>query len=202
MPADFLQYLVDSFELNPDELIPGTDKIIAYSGKLNINYEQGEEEYEENAYIIRYNANGGQGTMDDEKIQLSESTTVKTNAFTRTGYTFKGFSLEKDGTPKYQGGESVENLTNLNSGIVNLYAIWEPITYTITYNVNGGTGTMNSTTYVYDEEKPLPNSKITKENLMFAGWGTSASSVTVKYKDGELVKNLTATAVRLVWRRF
>ena len=23
MPADFLQYLVDSFELNPDELIPG-----------------------------------------------------------------------------------------------------------------------------------------------------------------------------------
>ena len=178
----------------PNEYNPGTDKIIAYSGKLNINYEQGEEEYEENAYIIRYNANGGQGTMDDEKILLSESTTVKTNAFTRTGYTFKGFSLEKDGTPKYQGGESVENLTNLNSGIVNLYAIWEPITYTITYNVNGGTGTMNSTTHVYDEEKPLPNSKFSKENLMFAGWGTSASSVTVKYKDGELVKNLTATA--------
>lgn len=176
----------------PNDYNPGTDKLILYSGKLNVNYEQGDE-YEENAYVIRYNANGGTGTMSDEEVLSSGTTTIKTNEFTRTGYTFKGYSYEKDGEIVYQGGESITNLTNLNAGIVNLYAIWEANTYTVVYNANGGTGTMENTSHIYDQEKPLPRNTFTNGELVFAGWSTSETSQTVRYKDGELVKNLTAT---------
>ena len=56
------------------------------------------------------------------------------NAFSRTGYTFKGWSTTTDSTVEYTNGQSVSNLTATNGGTVNLYAVWTANTYTVTFN--------------------------------------------------------------------
>ena len=47
-------------------------------------------------------------------------------------------------------------------------------TYTITFNANGGAGTIASITEVAGTEITLPENTLTKEGYIFAGWATSA----------------------------
>ena len=51
-----------------------------------------------------------------------------------------------------------------------LYAQWEPSTYTIQYNANGGTGTMENTTVTYGTNTNLRANAFTREGYTFAGW--------------------------------
>ena len=43
-------------------------------------------------YTVRYNANGGSGTMADTVVTYGTSTALRANAFTRTGYKFVGWT--------------------------------------------------------------------------------------------------------------
>ena len=40
---------------------------------------------------LKYDANGGSGTMADTKVVYGTSTAIRANAFTRSGYTFSGW---------------------------------------------------------------------------------------------------------------
>ena len=51
-----------------------------------------------NKYTISYNANGGTGSMATDTVTYNTNYTTKANAFTRTGYTFKGWNEKADGT--------------------------------------------------------------------------------------------------------
>jgi len=44
------------------------------------------------SFYIQYDGNGGTGTMADTKVVYGTSTTIRTNAFTRDGYVFSGWS--------------------------------------------------------------------------------------------------------------
>ena len=44
------------------------------------------------SFYIQYDGNGGTGTMADTKVVYGTSTTISTNAFTRDGYVFSGWS--------------------------------------------------------------------------------------------------------------
>lgn len=55
-------------------------------------------------------------------------------------------------------------------------------TYTITFNANGGAGTIASITEVSGTEITLPENTLTKEGYIFAGWATSADG-DVSYSD-------------------
>ena len=55
-------------------------------------------------------------------------------------------------------------------------------TYTITFNANGGTGSVASITEVAGTEITLPESTFTKEDYIFAGWATTADG-DVSYSD-------------------
>ena len=55
-------------------------------------------------------------------------------------------------------------------------------TYTITFNANGGAGTIASITEVAGTEITLPENTLTKEGYIFAGWATSADG-DVSYSD-------------------
>ena len=48
-------------------------------------------------YTVKYNANNGTGTMSDQKIGVDATTTLTSNAFTRTGYTFVGWNTQANG---------------------------------------------------------------------------------------------------------
>jgi len=103
----------------------------------------------------------------DKEVQLSS------NTYTRTGYSFAGWSTSKDNTVEYLNNQKVTNL--VDSGTTTLYAIWNLETYTITYNLDGGTiGGTNPTTYTY-ESNDITLIKPTREDYVFAGWSINGT---------------------------
>lgn len=79
-----------------------------------------------NTYTIKYNSNGGVGTTSNSTHTYNVASNLTTNAFTRDGYSFLGWSTNaSDTTPTYSNGQSVINLTSENGGVINLYAIWK-----------------------------------------------------------------------------
>lgn len=69
-------------------------------------------------------------------------------------------------------------------------------TYTITYNVNGGTGTVDSQTATAGTSVTLDSgSDLTYANHTFKGWGTSATATTVLTSPITLTGNITLYAV-------
>lgn len=79
-----------------------------------------------NTYTIKYNSNGGVGTTSNSTHSYNVASNLTTNAFTRDGYSFLGWSTNaSDTTPTYSNGQSVINLTSENGGVINLYAIWK-----------------------------------------------------------------------------
>ena len=70
---------------------------------------------------ITFDANGGAGSMANQTIE--NSGTLTANSFTRTGYTFAGWSTSPTGAVAYANGASISADAN-NKGPVTLYAHW------------------------------------------------------------------------------
>lgn len=84
-----------------------------------------------NTYTIKFEANGGSGTMPDEsyaydKIQTTDS--LPPNTFTGTS-TFKGWAVEAEGAVRYTDMSSIQDIVNSmameNKTELTLYAVWE-----------------------------------------------------------------------------
>jgi len=150
-----------------------------------------------NPYQVRFNANNGTGTMANQDFVYDTQQTLTENAFTRTGYTFKQWTANADGTgATYADKASVKNLTAELNGVVDLYAQWQVITYTISYDLAGGSvATANPTEYTVETETfTLTNP--TRTGYIFAGWtGTelSAATQTVTIAKGS-IENRSYTA--------
>ena len=75
-------------------------------------------------YTIKYDANGGTGTMRDQTGQYTVALNLTKVGYARPGYTFKGWSTDKEAvTPTYTDGQSVMDLTAPLTTIT-LYAVW------------------------------------------------------------------------------
>ena len=145
------------------------------------------------SYSVKFNANGGSGTMANESMTYDEEAALTANAFAKTGYTFGGWATSADGDAVYANGQSVKNLTATQGETIDLYAIWTANSYTVKFNANGGTGTMADESMTYDAEKALTACAFTRTGYTFAGWANTANGE-VEYVNGATVKNLTATA--------
>ena len=78
-----------------------------------------------NSYSIVYHANGGSGTMANTACTYDKDATIAANGFTRTGYEFLGWATTESGDVAYGAGDIVRNLTSNQSGVIELYAVWE-----------------------------------------------------------------------------
>ena len=132
-------------------------------------------------FDVTFNANGGTGTM--QAIEFAGTYSLPTCTFTAPdGKKFKGWATTAN-------GEVIDGTTYNVTADVELYAIWEDIpvvNYTITFNANGGTGTMQAVEYV--GEYTLPNCTFTApDGKQFKGWALAS--------DGEVIDgtyNVTA----------
>ncbi|MCR5097351.1 MAG: InlB B-repeat-containing protein [Lachnospiraceae bacterium] len=61
--------------------------------------------------------------MEDSAISSSGEVTLRTNGFSRSGYTFAGWATSADGSAQYTNGQRITGLTSLTSDL-NLYAKW------------------------------------------------------------------------------
>ena len=126
-------------------------------------------------YTVQFDANGGDGAMDSQTFTYDINQNLRENTFTRTNYDFDGWNTANDrsGT-SYSDEASVINLTSENNGTVTLYAQWEPITWDISYNPNGGTNPENAPTkHTYGTQTLLPIP--TNAGHIFAGWFTDSN---------------------------
>ena len=79
-----------------------------------------------NTYMVHFDANGGTGTMADQKHKYGSKKALTANAFTRAGYVFVAWNTKADGTGhSYADEAKVKNLTAELNGVVNLYAQWK-----------------------------------------------------------------------------
>ena len=124
-------------------------------------------------YKVSFDANGGTGTMADV-TGVTGSYTLPANGFTApSGKQFKGWATSASGA--VITGTSITVSTDTT-----LYAIWEPIPvteYTITFNVNGGIGTIPSQTTSGQKLSSLPTATHSG-SYSFVGWYTAASGGT------------------------
>ena len=96
-----------------------------------------EATYTPNTYTVKFNANGGTGSMAYESFTYDVSKALTANAFTRPGFTFKGWAETATATTaKYTNGQSVKNLAA--SGTKNLYAVWKEYPLYVVVDLSGG----------------------------------------------------------------
>ena len=143
-------------------------------------------------YTVKYDPNGGVGTMDDQSRAYDDKTLLTTNAFTLEGYTFTGWNTVADGSGTSYADENVSNLSSTDGDTVTLFAQWQANNYTVKYDPNGGDGRMEDQGRTYDDKAPLTTNVFTFEGKTFNGWNTADDGSGTHFKDGE-VNNLSST---------
>ena len=141
-------------------------------------------QWEPNKYKVQFNANGGEGTMNDQEHTYDSELALSKNQFKRIGYTFLGWAIHKDDiVPKFADEEIVENLVTGNTTI--LYAVWQVHTYTISFNGNGETnGEMTMILdAIYDVPLPLPKNEFQKIGHEFLGWSRNPEDTEIEIED-------------------
>ena len=139
-------------------------------------------QWEANAYTVVYDANGGEGYMANQSAAFNSNLTLNANEFSRYGYTFKGWNTESNGTGSsydnvhtFMPWDLTENLT--------LYAQWEAKTYTVKFDANGGEGTMDDQSAVYNENLTLIDNKFTMNGHTFLGWNSASDGSGKSYSN-------------------
>ena len=141
---------------------------------------------------VIFNPNGGAGSQTFQTI-TNGSGTLDANAFTRAGYTFAGWNTAADGSGTAYTDRATFTVVSGVTSVV-LYAKWTPITYTVEFDANGGTGTMANMTMTYDVLANLSSNAFTYDGYAFAGWNTATDGSGTAYADGQEVSNLASTS--------
>lgn len=140
-------------------------------------------------YSITYSLSGG-SISEQQKTYNIESSSYTPPDPSRTGYKFTGW------TPKM--------IAKGSTGDKTFTASWDPITYYINYNANGGTGSIASLTCKYDQTYTLSSSRFSRANWVQDGWNDSKHGH--GYGFGASVKNLESkngerTTMYAVWHK-
>lgn len=118
------------------------------------------------SYSVTYNEQGG-STVSDTTYTTGGSITLPSTP-TRSGYTFNGWFTSSTGgtaltSPYYPTG----------TGNITLYAQWTAMSYTVTYDEQGGS-TVSDTTYITGGSITLPSAP-TRSGYTFNGWFSAST---------------------------
>lgn len=145
-----------------------------------------------NNYSIRYNLMGGTATNPTSYQSGTSEFTI--NNPTKVGYTFDGWTGST-----YSGyvqnnyiAETTAKITTNDIGNKTFTANWTPNNYTVDFNANGGTGTMEKEYFIYDDvPQTLLKNNFKRTGYSFKEWNTKKDGTGKTYKNGETVQNLT-----------
>lgn len=154
--------------------------------------------YKPATYTVSYDANGGIGAPGRQTKTHGVTLTLTTIQPTRKNYLFLGWSKDRNTTSaSYTAGGSYTDNSD-----VTLYAVWryDPETYTVRYDANGGTGAPASQTKTYGVPLTLSAVKPTRTGYEFWGWATSRNATTSEYAPGERYTDEAGVTLYAVWR--
>ena len=115
--------------------------------------------WEANSYTVTFNSNGG-SAVDSQTVE--EGSFVECPAEpAKTGHLFKGWYSDEGLAEEYDFGSPV-------ASDLTLYAKWAPLTYTVTFNSNGGSA-VKAQSVKYGAKASKPTNP-TKAGCTFNGW--------------------------------
>ena len=135
-------------------------------------------------FTVSFDPNGGTGEMAPADVDADAEYTVPASTFTApSGKVFDSWNTAVDGTgTKYMPQDAPaihENMT--------LFAQWvaAPATKcTVTFDANGGAGSMDVLTADLGTTVTLPASTFTRDGYVFAGWNTAADGTSTAIVNG------------------
>ena len=162
-----------------DLLSPVKSNLMLYEKKVAVSYS------------ISFNANGGEGRMDGQEMKYAVKAAISDNQFKRKGYTFINWNTASDGTgTSYENGEEVKDLSSTNGATVTLYAQWTLFRDSISFNANGGSGTMAEQDMTSLSSASLSANQFTMTGYTFVSWNTAQDGSGTYYADKQMVDNL------------
>ena len=139
-------------------------------------------------YTVTFDSNGG-SAVTAQSIEAGQKATKPADP-TKDGYDFKGWTLN---------GSAYDFNTAVN-GNITLVATWEqqqvvPTTYTVSFDSNGGTGTMADVTGISSEYTLPENGFTAPDGKQFKAWSVGGSEKAV----GDKITVTADTTVTAVW---
>lgn len=183
-----------------------SDDLYAKLAKRTIGNKTLTSRWEPIHYTVKYDANGGTGTMASQDITYTDIYDNMTNTtkcqYTKNGYLFDGWYASRmyngklqylyassssgrgewydEGHQpsgyslyKYSNGEKTGHVTTIDKDVITFHAQWKPITWTVKYDANGGSGTMADTTHKYMVSVQLNKNTFVRNGYTFNGWVVS-----------------------------
>ena len=143
-------------------------------------------QWSEQGYSIAYNLDGGTASGNPTSYSVG-SADIALIAPTKTGYTFKGWTGSNGGTPELN-----VTIPAGSTGNREYTAHWTANSYTVSFDVNGGEGSMDGQSFTYDVAQNLTANAFTRSGYTFSGWNTQTDGNGISYTNAQQVSNLTA----------
>lgn len=146
-------------------------------------------------YTLSYNANGGGAAPAAQSMTYDTPASLSAVQPQRTGYRFAGWRI---GGTDYRAGQAlsaaqVSSFAAVQGAVVSAYAQWEPITYTVMYDLDGGSGSVSAQGAVYGNALTLASAPV-KAGYAFGGWQRSGSDSL--YAAGQKIEAAALCAVQ------
>ena len=142
---------------------------------------------------VSFNANTGSGTMSD---QISDTQTALTaNSFTApSGYHFVNWNTGAAGDGDAFSDSDVYAFTS----DLELYAQWSNTCCQLSFNSNGGSGSMNAQTVTQSVAASIRAASYSKSGCTFGGWSTTSGGAAT-YANSDSITVTTDTTLYAVW---
>ena len=129
--------------------------------------------------------------------------TFSNKGWTNTGHTMAGWARSKTATTKDYNVLSGVNDTWIDkyAPSIDLYAVWNKNTYTISYDANGGSGAPTVQTKTHDTDLTLTTSTPTRNGYTFDGWNTKSDGSGTNYSAGGKFTTNANTTLYAKWKQ-
>ncbi len=136
-------------------------------------------------YSVSYNANGatgGSAPVDSAIYNEGDTVTLKTaETLVKAGHAFSGWNSAADGSGTTMGASSTLTMGAAN---LELWAKWTALMNTLSFNANGGTGSMTDQSIAQGASAFLNANSFTRDGYSFQGWNTAANGSGTAYTPG------------------
>lgn len=137
--------------------------------------------YTRNSYDAKWYDYDGVTLLTTTTFKYGEAVTAPGVAASRSGYTFGGWSIDGETMPI---GGTAFNAKD--------HGDWTANTYTVEFDPNGGTGTMNPQSFTYDVTQGLTANSFERAGYVFTGWSLTADGQAA-FADQQQVSNLATS---------
>jgi len=160
LPENQFQRIIKvTYDVNGGKNLDPSDTVVSLEATFK-NWISGSETYDDKASVKNL------ASTQDAVVQMTAQWNLKsttTPTVEKDGYTFGGWKLKDAATDLYEAEETITPARDIT-----LVAQWNPISYTITYDSNGGSA-VAQTSYTHDTNVILASAP-TREGYKFTGW--------------------------------